>query len=216
VFSTLVCLFGVYFLLKEKPLAGGIFWGLALLARTTNLIPYLVVFPFLFVGEKPVRSTLWFLMGSLPLIALFLGLNWMQYGSPFTLSYTRVLMMTEQGPVMQDNRGLFGPEYLVSGLWGQLMDKEHGLLYTNAVALVGFLGLAFFFRRAWRSAAYVLLTALSLYVFHAFFRLWYISHTGSNRYLFTAILLMALPLACLFHGVLEISGKIKKKRKAPS
>ena len=200
-FSTLVTLAGVYLLLRERPLAGGIFFGLAVLARTPNVILLPAAVPFLLMGRRPWRSLLYFFAGAAPSGAVFLLMNAHMYGGPFTLSYSRVLMLTEKGVVMQDNRGLFGARYLLSGLWGQLADRHHGLFFTNTLALAGLLGLPALFRRSRRTALLVLLPALFLYVFHAFFKLWYVSGEGSNRYLFTAVLLMAVPFALLLEAV---------------
>lgn len=205
-FSTLVTLAGILLLLRDRPLAGGVFFGLAVLARTPNVILLPAALPFLLLGKSPLRSIARFLAGAAPSSAIFLGMNWHMYGSPFTLSYSRVLMLTEKGVVMQDNRGLFGAHYLLSGLWGQLVDKHHGLLFTNTVSLVGLLGLPALFRRNRRGALLVAFPALFLYVFHAFFKLWYVSGEGSNRYLFTAILLMAVPFAVLLESLPRIAG----------
>ena len=74
--------------------------------------------------------------------------------------------------------GGFGLEYAAAGLWGQLVDREHGLLFNNAVALAAIPGFWFLFSTHRRAAVYLSLVALSIYVFHAFFKLWYVSHPG--------------------------------------
>jgi hypothetical protein len=202
-FATLITLIGMLYLLKDNPLLAGIFWGLSILSRTTNVVPYAAVFPYLLIHRHRIPYLLRFLAGSVPFIVVFMLLNWAQYGSPFTVSYSHVLMLTEDGLVVQDNKGLFGLAFLASGLWGQLADMDHGLLFTNAAALIGLLGLPILFRMEWQKTLLILSVSLSLYVFHALFKLWYISHPGCNRYLFTAIALMAVPFACLLARLLE-------------
>ena len=149
--------------------------------------------------ENVVGMTLdWrFLLGSVPFILVFLAMNWHQYGSPFTLSYHRVLANTEEGVIMTRISGHFGIRYFGGAFWGQLADREHGLFFHSLPALIAILGIPLFFKRDRRSALLVVLIVFSLYLFHCFFKLWYISHPGSNRYLFTAIMLMAVPFALL-------------------
>ncbi len=200
-FSTLVALLAILYLLKEKTFAAGVLWGLALLSRTTNIVPYLAVFPFLWTGRTPLKGTLRFMAGSVPFLVLFLCMNRVQYGGFFTLSYSRLMMLTYDGLKIFDVGGQFALEN-AAGLWQQIVDRDHGLLYNNAVALIGGIGFVFLFRRSWRSAALILLVAASIYVFHGFFRLWWLSHPGSNRYLFTTVCLMAVPFACLLSGLL--------------
>ncbi|MFH2002580.1 MAG: glycosyltransferase family 39 protein [Planctomycetota bacterium] len=200
-FSTLLTLTGIYHVLRERPLAGGVFWGLAILSRITNVVPYAAVFLYLWTGRRRGIATLKFLAGSVPFLLVFLGMNWAQYGDPLALSYSRVLANTENGPMITRIAGHFGLQYAAGGLWGQLADRDHGLFFNNAVSLVGVLGLPLLFRKNARSAVFIALVALSIYVLHGFFKLWYISHPGSNRYLFTTIALMAVPFACLLGGV---------------
>ncbi|MHC4943998.1 MAG: glycosyltransferase 87 family protein [Planctomycetota bacterium] len=196
-FSTLMTLIAVLLILKEKPLTGGLFFGLAILSRTTNVVPYVMVFPFLWMGPNPVRATLRLLAASVPFILIFLAMNWHQYGSPFTLSYHRVLANTEDGVIITRISGHFGVQFFWGALWGQLADQEHGLFFHSLPSLIALLGIPLFFRRHRRSALLVFLIVVSLYLFHCFFKLWYISHPGSNRYIFTAIMLMAVPFALL-------------------
>lgn len=202
-FATVVTLIGMLYLLKDRPLLAGVFWGLSILSRTTNVVPYAAVFPYLLIHRHRIPYLLKFLAGSVPFIVIFMLLNWAQYGSPFTVSYSNVLMLTENGLVVQDNKGLFGMEFLASGLWGQLVDMDHGLLFTNMAALIGLFGLPILFRMEWRKTLLILSVSLSLYIFHALFKLWYISHSGCNRYLFTAVALMAVPFACLLVRLLD-------------
>lgn len=202
-FSTLVSLIGILFVLQERPLAGGVFWGLAILSRTTNVIPCAAAFLYVIRGKRPVAAGAKFVAGSVPFVLIFLAMNWAQYGHPLTLSYSRCLANTPDGPVVTRIGGHFGVEHAPSALWGMLVDREHGLLFTNVVALVGLLGLPILFKKSLRAAICITLMAVSLYVFHGFFKLWYISHPGSNRYLFTMIALMAVPFACLVWAIFQ-------------
>ena len=132
-----------------------------------------------------------------------MGLNHAQYGSPLSLGYSHVLTWTRQGLQLKDIGDQFGLQFLSGGLWGQLVNTDHGLLYTNVVAVLGLVGAPLLFRRSARDASYVFLVAGSVYVFHALFELWYVSHPGSNRYLFPMIGLMAMPFAVLIEKVGE-------------
>jgi hypothetical protein len=197
-FAALVSLAGVFLLLRDRPLMAGLFWGLAILARTPNVVPYAAAFPVLFFRPGGFRKVLLFLAGSLPCIAIFLLMNKFQWGGFLTLGYHRCMAVTGDGRVVMTNiAGHFGFEHFFAGAWGQLMDREHGLLFTNAAALLALPGLWFLLRKDRAAAVYVMLVAGSIYFFTAFFKLWYISHPGSNRYLFTSILVMGVPFAAL-------------------
>ena len=209
-FAGLLTLFGVLFVLKDRPLWAGFFWGLAILARTPNVVPYAAVFPVLLFRSGGIGRTLRFLAGSVPCIALFLILNEEQWGGFLTLGYSRCIAVNAEGQAVLTNiAGHFGAEHFLGGAWGQLVDRDHGLLFTNLVALIALPGLWELYRKNRPAAIHLILTAGSVYVFHAFFKLWHISHDGANRYLFTTILVMGVPFAVLLSRAVSIHALVR-------
>ena len=177
----------------RRHLLAGLLVGLALVAK----LPYLVALPgVLALVGSPWRRTLPLLAAGLALpLALLALLNLHLFGSPTTTAYDRIAVFAGGAVRAYSVRGGFDLP-IATGLAGQLFDREHGLLPTTPVTLVGLAGLPLLARRRPRLAFAVGWTAVALLLFFARYRFWDSSDYG-NRFLLPLVALAAVPLATL-------------------
>jgi hypothetical protein len=122
-------------------------------------------------------------------------LNAHLFGSPLVTSYDRIARLEGGRLVPFSQREDFGLS-IVLGMWGQITDPRHGLLFTSPVTIPSLVGLAILWRRSSRYAAGLGLSLLGLFLFFSSYRLWDQSYYG-NRFLIPIIALAAIPLASL-------------------
>jgi hypothetical protein len=172
---------------------GGLCFGIACVAK----FPYLIVVPALLflLPSKPLRWVDFGLGFACP-VALLLGYDTIMFGHPLVTSYDRIAIFEAGAWHVATQRNDFSMAILPRGLVGQLLDRQHGLLWTSPITVPSLAGLVYLFHRRWRLGAALIATFLALYVFFAAYRFWDTSHYG-NRFLFPIIILSGLPLALL-------------------
>lgn len=175
----------------------GTLMGIAGLAKFSTLLAVPGV-PLLL--GKPLRPRLsYFVLGlALPLVA---GgwLNDHLFGSPLITSYDRIAVIHDDNVSLHSQRSDFDLP-LWQGIWGQLTDRHHGLLFTSPVTLLSLLGIPALLRRHRSVALYVTATASAVFLFYSMYRPWSASHYG-NRFLFPVVCLAAVPLAAAIDHV---------------
>jgi hypothetical protein len=211
-YSFSIDLFGVFLLssaavalLKgQAPLAGAIF-GLAVLGRNSNLITVPAFLLYLTL-EHPKRSRLLlFLLGGAPFAAIFFLSNYLQWGSPLTVSYMRWLVWRDGALQLTPQSTNFSPDIL-SGVIRMLFHPEEGLLFSSPLILLAlFFGGKQTLQRNPSFAVFSLLTALSLLLFFSCYSPSY--PAIGNRYLLALSALSVVPLAYTFELFFEESPR---------
>ena len=178
---------------------GGTAFGIACVAK----FPYLIVLPALMflLPSKPSRW-LYFGVGFAAPVALLLAYNTAMFGHPLITSYDRIANFEAGAWHVGTHRNDFSLEILPHGLMGQLLDRQHGLLWTSPITVVSLLGFGYLRQRRWRVCLALAATFSLLYGFFAAYRFWDTSHYG-NRFLFPVIFLSGLPLALLLEQMIH-------------
>lgn len=221
VFSTLLFVSGLYFVLAKKYGWGAVCLGLSIFAKLPNAL--LVVMVCLYVTQDILCSDRWekplnpkggkqkkrtllkfFTILFIALIPVALA-NTVLYGSPWTTGYSRAFGMN-------DHLDTFN-QPLVKGFVRQLFDGEKGLLTTNPILLVSLLGLFIAPARRFRIPFdFIFLLCLAQLLFFAKYDYWRASHF-SNRFLMITVALLSVfassPIAFL-------ANKLKDRKKVLS
>ena len=140
------------------------------------------------------------------------GLAWQNthlFGAPWITSYDRIAYVDGGRVTVYSQRSDF-IEPLVSGMRGQLFDRQHGLLTTSPVTLISILGVARLARMRPRLAAHVAVASLALFLFYSAYREWPASHYG-NRFLLPAAALCVAPLAVFLQTVADARHRTTRR-----
>ena len=174
-------------------LLAGVSFGIACAAK----FPYLIVLPGLMVllPAKP-RRWAYFGVGFAFPVALLLGYDTAMFGHPLITSYDRIAIFEAGAWQVATHRSDFSLALLPRGIAGQLLDRQHGLLWTSPITVPSLVGFINLFQRRRRLGLSLGATFLLLYGFFAAYRFWDTSHYG-NRFLFPVVILSGLPLALL-------------------
>jgi hypothetical protein len=184
------------FLLDGKPLPAGLLAGVALAAKPAHILFVAVALvAALAVGGR--RGALRFGAGVLPAVAAIMIYNAVLFGGPFLTGYDRMLE-ADPGPVLVSQRNDFSLTDAPANLMWQIVDEQHGLLYTAPSVLVGLAGILALWRRRPLLALLPMSLLAAYLLFFATFIPWRASHYG-NRYLFIPVMVSVLPLAALLH-----------------
>jgi len=201
VLSSLVVLSGVLALLDRRAALGGFLLSAAVAAKWTNLVflPIGALWALAVIGPRALAR---FALFAAPPLAALAALNFHMFGSPFVTPYDRVLLF-EQG------RAVLGPSHrqkfdlpFFPTLWAQFVDRRHGLLCSAPPVLFALPGFFVLFRRARAEAALLLALCLAQIAVFAPYREWQASSFG-HRFLMTAVVLSAAPVAALFAAALR-------------
>jgi hypothetical protein len=172
---------------------GGLCFGIACVAK----FPYLIVVPaLLFLLPSKLLRWIDFAAGFACPVALLLGYDTIMFGHPLVTSYDRIAIFEAGAWHVATQRNDFSLAILPRGLVGQLLDRQHGLLWTSPITVPALAGLVYLLRRRWHLGAALGATCMLLYFFFAAYRFWNTSHYG-NRFLFPIVILAGLPLALL-------------------
>lgn len=197
--STLLVLTGLLLVLKQRPLGGGVFLGIAVLAKVTNLFVAALVTGFLLFRRR--RDAAWAAAGLLPGLGAWMLVNLALFGAPTVTGYDRTLVVQDGVAQTVSHKGFFDLPVL-EGMSGQLLDPRAGLLTTSPILLLAIPGFVVFLRKhAWDGA---LLLGISEFLFLLFstYRWWATSHYG-NRFLMLPVALAAVPMGFALQVVLE-------------
>jgi hypothetical protein len=194
-FAALLFLGGLFFVLRERPLSGGFFLGMSVLAKITNLFGLLIVAAFAcFRPDR--RQTLRLVAGAIPALLLLALINSFMFGSPATTGYDRTLVLVHGEAVTVSHRGFFDLP-IAEGVWGQLFSARTGLLPTSPALLLAVPGFFILLRRRPWEGLLVLCLGEFLFLLFGTYRWWATSHYG-NRFLMVPVALSAIPLSLTF------------------
>ena len=207
-FATLVLVIAILMIIRGRDVAGGLLAGAAVAAKMTHL--FLVpIFLGYAVWARGWRGGLRASCGAAgPLLALAL-LNLSLFGSPFTTSYDRNVVIEGDTVSTLSHRGLFDGDP-IAGLLAELFDPQHGLLTTSPVLFLALPGLVLLFRKRPRDAVLYVVVAEFLLLLFATYRHWDTSHYG-NRFLMPVVAVCAPAVAL----TLEWIARRLRHRDAP-
>ena len=201
VFSTLLVTAAVLALLQKRAGVGGLLFGLAVVAKWTNLafLPVAGIWVLLSMGLRPALR---FSLLAAPALLGLAALNWRMFGSPLITPYDHVLMYQGTKVAIEpSHREAFDQPFFAT-LWLQIVRPEKGLVSSAPWVLLAPLGLVpLFFRLRAEAALLVALCLTQLAVF-APYRYWGASSYG-HRFLLTVVALSAAPVAALLSAALE-------------
>lgn len=207
VFSTLLLLAALYFVLQERFYAGALLLGLSIFAKLPNapLAAVIVLYAGFVIwrkdsGNGPVKEnlrrkvTVTLTAASIFIISLspFAYTNYILFGSPFVTGYHRTAIAGEDGQMLTvDHSGKFN-QPLIKGMYLSMFAPRNGILPTNPVLILAILGVVWLGRIRPRDQAYlILLLCLIQFVMFAKYDEWYMSHF-SNRFLMTFVALSSV------------------------
>jgi len=203
-FAALLFLGGLFFVLRERPVGGGFFLGMSVLAKITNLFGLLIVAAFAcFRADRKQAARL--AAGALPALLLLALINSLMFGSPATTGYDRTLVLADGKAVTVSHRGFFDLP-ISEGVWGQLFSARTGLLPTSPALLLALPGFFILLRRRpWEGLLVLCLCEFTFLLFSTY-RWWGTSHYG-NRFLMVPVALSAIPLSLSFEQVRVTLGR---------
>jgi hypothetical protein len=188
--AALVAALGLLLLLRGRDAASGCVLGLAILAKPTNLFlpPFAWLYALVCRGRRGlVRSV----AASAGPIGILLILNLALFGSPFVSSYDRNVLVRDGVFAVVSHKSQFdqGP---LQGLWGEVFDRDHGLIPTSPALWLALPGFALMLQRHRREAALALLLGEFHLLLFATYRYWATTRYG-NRFLILLLVLAAPP-----------------------
>ncbi len=217
IFSTVLLLGGLYFILRDNYYSGTFLLGLSIFAKLPNMP--LVAAILLYVGlmiwrqranddsNEVIRHKL---MVSISMTAIFIVslipfayTNNMLFGSPFVTGYQRTAVADENGQMISvDHSGKFN-QPLLKGTFLSLFEPRNGILPTNPVLFLAVLGMARMKKGQFNRKLYLII-ALCLIQFLLFAKYdeWYTSHF-SNRFLMTFIALSSVFTSNFFNPIIQ-------------
>jgi 4-amino-4-deoxy-L-arabinose transferase-like glycosyltransferase len=191
-FAALLLALGCLALFDGRPWRAGLWLGATVFAK-----PLLVIVPPLALlhawSQGRARAAFRLALGLLPAALALLLFNAAHFGSPFTTSYDRNVLLVEGRETVTSHRDQFNANPL-DGAAGQLFDRRHGLLPTAPVILLAVPGLLILGRRRRAEAMTIAGTGLLLLAVLSPYRYWSTSHVG-HRFFIPALALLAAPLA---------------------
>jgi hypothetical protein len=207
VFSTVLFLAGLYLILGKRFYIGAALLGLSVFAKLPNAPLAGIIL--LYVGylilrgdttndsanksiqEKLVGIAITAVIFMLTL-APFAYTNYILFGSPFVTGYQRTAVAESNGEVLSiDHTGKFN-QPLLQGIYLSLVHPRNGVIPTNPVVLLAFLGVFRIGRVNSQDKVYlILLICLIQFLLFAKYDEWFTS-SFSNRFLMTFIALSSV------------------------
>ena len=221
IFSSMLLLAGLYYTLSEKFYRGALLLGLSVFAKVTNAPLAGVILLYLFVTNKtPAASSyandkreFWdnlkitaqviavFIVALIPLAYT----NYALFGSPFITGYQQIAIAD---PVTGGTNSIshvneFNQPLLQGGL-RLLFDPLNGILLTNPVIILSFIGVIMFKKYGPKKREKYLILALCLiqFVIFAKYDYWQAS-SFSNRFLMTSVALSSVFTSNYLAHILE-------------
>src|SRR5262245_34413109 len=191
-FSTLLLLAGILLILKRRPLAGGAFLGISVLAKQTNLFVAAIVGVFL-LFRSPRKEAARAALAMAPGIAAWMLVNLALFGDPTVTGYDRTLILRNGVAGTFSHREFFDAP-LLQGMIGQLVAPRVGLLATSPLLLLAVPGLVGFLRKHPWDATLCLGISEFLFLLFSTYSRWSTSHYG-NRFLMLPVVLATVPIA---------------------
>lgn len=189
---------GLLAALERRFAAAGLLFGAAVFAKPLFLVllPPAILFVALTAGIRPFLR--FAAGGLLPACGLAL-LNLTLFGSPFTTSYDRNVVVTDGVAQLTTQRERFDHDFLL-GARGMLLDPKHGIVPTAPALLLALPGFLLFLRRRPAQALWLGISGALLFLVLCRYRYWAESHYG-NRYLMPLLVFATPGLALLLDRV---------------
>lgn len=217
IFSTVLLLGGLYFILRDNYYSGTFLLGLSIFAKLPNmpLVAAILQYVGLMIWRQRANDdsnegTRHKLMVSISIAAIFIVslipfayTNNMLFGSPFVTGYQRTAVADENGQMISvDHSGKFN-QPLLKGTFLSLFEPRNGILPTNPVLFLAVLGMARMKKGQFNRKLYLII-ALCLIQFLLFAKYdeWYTSHF-SNRFLMTFIALSSVFTSNFFNPIIQ-------------
>lgn len=207
ILSTVLLLAGLYLVLRGRFYAGAVPLGLSVFAKLPNapLIGVILLYAGFMIlrGEAAnesarehfrskvmaaITTAVIFMIALVP----FAYTNYLLFGSPVVTGYQRTAVAGEEGQVVLiDHTGKFN-QPLLKGIYLSLFAPRNGVIPTNPVLILAFLGVFQIRKSKNRDKLYlILLICLIQFLLFAKYDEWYTSHF-SNRFLMTFIALSSV------------------------
>jgi hypothetical protein len=196
-----VLILGGLAVMQNRPIWGGVIMGLSLFVRPTHI---LIALPLLFAQYRQglvLKNFAAAAAGMSVVVALFLFLNSLMWGSPFKIAYSCLPAFDRGVLVLSQHPAGFEVRSLMTG-WGlKLFGKNGAITYNPALLLLPCVLWCLRGDPHRRWFGVILGTALlySIYIFS--YPMWDASHQG-NRFLLPAVSLYLIPFIAVF-GALE-------------
>src|SRR5215216_2695284 len=207
VFSTLLLLGGLYFVLQKSFYAGMVLLGLSIFAKLPNapLVFTILLFAGFMIWREhseqdnskeqfrhklavTVTAIVIFILALVP----YAYTNYKLFGSPIVTGYQRTATADSAGQMLLVDHASKFNQPLLKGMYISLFDPRNGILPTNPVVIMALLGVVRLRSIKPRDKAYlILLLCLIQFVLFAKYDEWYMSHF-SNRFLMTFVALSSV------------------------
>jgi hypothetical protein len=207
IFSTVLLLAGLYLVLRERFYAGAFLLGLSIFAKLTNapLAGVILLYAGFLIRRREItkdslrgpfqhKILVIITTAAVFLIALspFAYVNNMLFGSPVITGYQQTAVAGEEGEVMSVNHTDKFNQPLLKGIYLSLLDPRNGILPTNPVLILAFVGVFWIRRIDSQDKIYLILVlCLIQFILFAKYDEWFTSHF-SNRFLMTFIALSSV------------------------
>ena len=201
IFSTLLVISGLYYVLINRFYLGAFLLGLSVFAKLTNfpLVAAILLYSiFVIMSNHKVMfkksitisiTMMTFIFGILPLAYT----NHFLFGSPFITGYQRTAIAgpTQDEIVTSNHVSKFNQPLFINSI-RMLFDRHQGAIPTNLIVLLAFIG-GISMRRKDIDKRIILIAAICLIQFIMFAKYdeWHTSHF-SNRFLMTTIALSSI------------------------
>lgn len=207
IFSTVLLVGSLYLILREKFYSGALLLGLSIFAKLPNapLAAVILLYAGIVIWQGKskngsagdsfkykltvsVTTALIFVAALLP----FAYTNYQLFGSPVVTGYQRTAVADADGQMQSvDHAGKFN-QPLLKGIYLSLFEPRHGVIPTNPVILLAFLGVVQIKRSREKGKIYlILLISLIQFFLFAKYDEWNMSHF-SNRFLMSFIALSSV------------------------
>ena len=204
IFATVLLIGALYLTLRGRFYSGAALLGLSIFAKLPNAPLTAVILAYASIRiwrdsgssreslKNKIKITaitaVIFLVALLP----FAYTNYRLFGSPLVTGYQRTAVAGADGQVQSvDHAGKFN-QPLLRGIYVSLFNPRNGVIPTNPVVLLAFLGVVQIRRNRYQEKMYlILLICLIQFVIFAKYDEWYMSHF-SNRFLMTFIALSSV------------------------
>lgn len=208
IFSTVLLLAGLYLMLREKFYVSAVLLGLSVFAKIPNapLVGVILLYAGFVIRRREAtngsdKKHCWdkvaviiitvviFMIALTPLAYI----NYRLFGSPVVTGYQRTVVAghVENQVLSVNHAGKFN-QPLLKGIYWSLLHLRNGIIPTNPVLILAFLGVFWIRRIGYKNKIYlILLICIIQFIIFAKYDEWHTSHF-SNRFLMTFIALSSV------------------------
>lgn len=200
IFSTVLFLSSLYFILLDKYYFGAVLLGFSIFAKIPNapLVAVILIYAGFKIlwGNKNInrRATVAVTTAALFFAALvpLAYTNQIFFGSPLITGYQRGAVAGVDGQIVIEDHTARFKQPLLTGIYQLSFDPRHGIIPTNPVLILSFLGIFGIKKNGMQDKAYlIIIVCLIQFILFAKYDDWATSHF-SNRFLMTFIALSSV------------------------